>query len=235
MTENTTAPSSADGPSQGRQPLAVLVADTQALFAQALGRTLARHPDLEVVEPYPRSGVDATQAAVILRPDVAVLDFWLAGVTAVAATRTIVGKSPDTKVVVLGWFHHAEDIGQILEAGACGFVSKERPLHDVVEAIRLAGAGKHVVIDPSFRVAVNMGEPTSPGDERHVGSGEAFTPRELQVLRLLGAGLPVEDVAARLDITRKTAQTHLSRILAKTGTNSQLQALAAAREQGYLI
>lgn len=218
----------ADGDLRG---LTVLVGDSQTLFAQALGRALARRCGLEVVEPYPRSGVDAAQAGVVLRPDVAVLDLWLEGVTAPAATRTILAKSPGTRVVVLGWFHGAVDIGQVLDAGAAGFVSKALGVGAVVGTIRRVVAGERVVADPNYAVATTASDDADEG-----GTGpSSFTPRELEVLRLLGAGMPVEDITARLDITLKTARTHLARILAKTGAHSQLQAVAVARERGLLV
>lgn len=225
-----------DGPSSGdaaSERLTVLIADSQTLFARALGRVLAKQPGFAVIDAYPESGVEAARAAVALRPSVAVLDYWLEGVTGPGATRSVIAKAPHTKVVLLGWFHSTEHVARAFDAGAAGFVSKGLPLADLVEAIRQVAGGDRVV-------AERDGGPRGGGEwvvERpaHSATGDPLTPRELEVLRLLGAGLPVEDVAARLEITRETARTHLTRILTKTGAHSQLQALAAARAQGFLV
>lgn len=216
--------------------LTVLVADGQPLFAEALGRALTRRAGVEALDGYPRSGMQATYAAVTRQPDVAVLDLWLQEVTGLAAITSILAKAPATRVIALGWFHGPAEIARVLDAGAAGFVSKELEVVDIADAIDYVGAGRRIVIDPRFRVAQEA-TAASASDEGCAGQppGEAFTPRELEVLRLLGAGLPVEDVAARLDIPHKTARIHLERMRAKTGASSQLQVVAVARERGLLV
>lgn len=213
--------------------LTVLVADSQALFAEALSRVLAREPDLEVLEPRPQSGVQAAQAGVVCTPSVAVLDFWLVGITGVGAAQSILAKSPDTKVILLGWFHRPQQVTQAFDAGAAGFVSKSVTTVELVTAIRRVAAGERLLIDGGDTAPTHGTEARSTSDHRRQ-FGKALTPRELEVLRLLGAGFPVEDVGARLGITRETARRHVTAILAKTGTHSQVQALAVARRHGLL-
>lgn len=215
--------------------LTVLVADAHPLFAQTLGRGLARRPGVEVLDGYPRSGMQVAYAAVTRQPDVAVVDLWLQEITGLAATRTIVARSPRTRVVVLGWFHGPAEIERALEGGAAGFVSKQLRLTDIVDAVEYVAAGRRLVFDPNFVVAPDsLPEPPWDAEEPRTGA-EAFTPRELEVLRLLGAGLVLEDIGARLGVARKTVRNHLTRILAKTGAHSQLHALAVARERGFLV
>lgn len=235
MTDDSTAPAQALASATAAAPSpTVLVADREALFAEALGTALARRLDVDVLDAHPTSGTDAAQAAVIARPDVVVLDLWLEGISAVAATRSILAKSPESRVVVLGWQHSAKELAETMDAGASGFVSKVMGLDDLAEAIGHVTAGRTLVIDPYYRVAA---KPPADGavDGVEEPAPKELSVRELEVLRLLGAGLPIEDIGARLDITPKTAQTHIHRILGKTGTHSQLEALAVARQRGYLV
>lgn len=220
----------------GGERLRILVGDPQPLFARALAGALGRRADVEVVEAFPQSGTEAVQAALTHRPDIALLDWWLEGVTAAGAAHSLVAAAPDVRVVVLGWAHDRDHVRQALAAGAAGFVSKELPLAELVAVLHRVAAGERVVADPDHdaddadgadaEVAALTAEPHDPG--------EALTVRELEVLRLLGEGLPPEDMAARLGIARETVRTHVTRILAKTGTSSQLQAVLWARERGYL-
>lgn len=212
----------------------VLIADSQPLFAQALAASLRALAGMEVVDSYPRSGVEVAHAAVATRPDVALLDLWLDDVTALAAAQSLAAKTPETAVVILGWFHTAAHIRQALDAGADGFVSKQLPLDELVSVIGRVRSGGCVVADPHLASAANGDAATAPatGD---AGTGEPLTPRELEVLQLLGTGLPIEDAAAQLGIRRETVRTHLTRVLGKLGAHSQTQAAAIARRRGLLI
>lgn len=212
----------------------VLVADSQRLFAQSLARALEREVGLAVVDASPQSGQAAAQAAAVLRPQLALLDLWLEGVAAPGAAQSITGKSPETRVVVMGWFHSPEHMRQAFAAGAVGFVSKGLSTVELVDALRRVVAGEATVADPDPGMTEQARTWMSTPD-RNDGAGKtSLTPRELEVLRLLGAGFPVEDVACRLGITRQTARTHLNRVISKTGAHSQLQAIAIARIRGFL-
>lgn len=215
--------------------LTILVADSQRLFAQALARALQREPDFEVCELHPQSGVHAAQAAVIVQPSVALLDLWLKGIAGPEAVRSIVAKSPDTKVMVLGWFHRAEHVSQAFDAGARAFVSKSLSTVGLVDSIRRVAAGERVTAEGYHSAACNP--PPSPAADAPRGRGtfgEALTPRELEVLELLGAGWVIEEIAGWLGIARETTRRHVTGILTKTGTRSQLQAVAVARDRGAL-
>lgn len=211
--------------------LTVLVADSQLLFAQALARGLSREPDLEVLDAYPQSGVEATHVASMQQPSVALLDLWLEGITGPGVVQSIMSVSPATRTVVLGWFHAPVHIRQSFDAGAHGFVSKGLSTAGLVEAVRRVGAGGYVVVEAGQDLVEMAGGDTRQENGRP--DRQALTLRELEVLRLLGAGLPVEEVASQLCITRETTRTHVTRILRKTGAHSQLQAIAIARGRGF--
>lgn len=213
----------------------VLVADSQALFAEALGRLLSRGGGFTPVEPHPCTGVAAAQAAVILRPHLALLDLWLEGIAAPEVTRSLKAKSPTTRVVILGWFHTPEHVRSSLAAGAAGFFSKSLSSGQFLAGLRRVATGERVVADSQTGLdqdapatsASLAGPPNGDGDS-------ALTPRELEVLRLLGAGLPTEDVASQLGVARETARRHITALLDKTGAHSQLEAVALARDRGAL-
>lgn len=210
----------------------MLVADRQGLFAQALARRLSREPGFELLDIRPSSGVAAVHAAATWRPSIALLDFWLEGIAGPGAVHTIKSVSPATRTLVLGWFHIPLHVRQAFDAGAHGFVSKGLSTAEMMEAVRRVAAGECVVGDGDQGVVEMTGGAAAEG---HSSEGRSsLTLRELEVLLLLGAGSPVEDVASRLSITRETARTHLTRILRKTGAHSQLQAVAIARFRGFL-
>lgn len=220
----------ATGPNARR--LTVLVGDRHELFARALARALRDRSELEVTEVYPQSGPTAVRVALDTRPDVALFDLWLDGVTAIAVAHSLAALAPEVRVVVLGWRHDRERIHQALAAGAAGFAAKILAVDELIDVIRRVGGGDRVVADPHFADAASWTQVA--GTPRRPALSEAFTVRELQVLGLLGEGLPVEDIAEQLGVAPKTAQTHITHVVEKTGTRSQLQAVAAAHDRGYL-
>lgn len=225
--------SSGAGPGAGR--LTVVVADRHRLLAEALASALRERPELEVADILPQSGAHAVQATLDAEADVALLDLWLGGVTAIAAAATIAAVAPQVRVMVLGWRHDRSHARQALAAGAAGFVAKDVAVDELVAAIHRVADGERVVVDPDVgHVADAASWPQAGKGHRRPAPDEALTVRELEVLGLLGEGLLVEDIAERLGVTPKTAQTHIHHILGKTGTRSQLKAVAAARERGYL-
>lgn len=212
--------------------LRILVGDSQRLFAQAVAGALARRSDMEIVEEHPQSGTGAVQAALTHRPDIALLHCWLEGVTAAGASHSLVAGAPDVRVVVLAWSYERAHVQQALTAGAAAFVSKDVPLAELVTVLHRVAAGERVVADPNHPLDAET-EAASPTADPH-DPKEALTMRELEVLRLLGDGLPPEDIAASLGVARETVRTHMTTILAKTNTSSQLQAVLFARKRGYL-
>lgn len=213
----------------------MLVADSQPLFSEALGRLLTRADGFTPVEPQPHSGVAAAQAAVILRPDLAVLDLWLEGIAAPEVARSLQAKSPTTRVVIMGWFHTGEHVRNSLAAGAAGFFSKGLASAQFLAALRRVATGDRVVADGHTHPG--QGAPAAAdglAEPPHCDGDPALTPRELEVLRLLGAGLPIEDITSQLGVARETARRHITAVLEKTGAHSQLEAVAAARDRGAL-
>lgn len=216
------------------EPIRVLVADAQALFSEALAAALGRSPDLDVLEERPTDGLSAAKAAAVLKPDVALVDYWIGELEGPAADRTILAQSPDTAVINLSWYHGPDQIQSALDAGAAGFLPKSVSLEQVEQAIRQAHAGERPVFEHALaRVVGKIAERQQRGREL-VGRLESLSPRELETLRLVSAGLPVERVAEQMGLGKSTVRTHIHNILRKTDTRTQLEAVAMARDQGYL-
>lgn len=212
----------------------VLVADSQVLFADALGLALARYEDLEVADARPETGIQALRAALEQEPDVILLDFWIRDMAGPAAVQMLSAQVPDAHVLVLSWFHGPDHFTQALEAGAGGFLPKSLRVAKVHEGIVRVHAGEVPVFEQELaRLAGTIDNRARVG-QRIVQRFYTLTPRELEVLRLLSAGLGADEVAKRLDIAVGTARTHIHHILSKTGAASQLEAVAMARAQGVI-
>lgn len=213
--------------------LNVLVADAQTLFADGLALVLSHAPSLEVFDERPATGIDAVKTVSALEPDVAVFDLWLQSMNGVAATRMLAANAPGVRVVILAWFHGHDDVQQAAEAGAVEVVPKSAAVVQVEQAIYRAASSAGQ--DPQESASAEGRSEQQDDDERVWQRLQTLTPRELETLQLMAAGLPKEDIAGRLGVTQQTARTHVNRVLGKTGTHTQLKAVAVARAYGLLL
>lgn len=212
----------------------ILIADSQPLFAEALAGVLGRERDLIAFEEYPASGREAIDGVYRLEPDVALIDYWIPGMEGPAVTNAITREAPGVKVIMLSWFYGVREIKRSLEAGAIGFIPKNVSVRQVAAAIRDAQAGSSIVYPEQI---AKMMERLDLGDRVATQVWERLrelTPRELEILELLAHGDPVKVLADRLSISVHTLRTHIHRILEKTGTRSQMEAVATARRYGLI-
>jgi DNA-binding NarL/FixJ family response regulator len=210
----------------------VLVVDDHAVVRRGLRAFLDSEPDLEVVG----AAEGGTQALDLLegldsqrrRPRVVVMDLQMRPVDGVESTRRIRARYDDVEVVVLTSFADDELVRAALEAGASGYLLKDADADEVAVAVRAAARGA-LQLDP----AVARGLPSSLGAVSHDAKAD-LTARELEVLRLVGAGRANKEIAARLDISERTARTHVSNILGKLGVASRTQAALWAVREGLV-
>ncbi|MGH2771940.1 MAG: LuxR C-terminal-related transcriptional regulator [Actinomycetota bacterium] len=211
----------------------ILIADSEALFAEALAIALSALGDFQVCGEQPTEGPAAIEEILIHRPDVAVMDYWLRRMEGPAATIAIRAQVPDTKVVLLCWFHGAREVRFGLASGAAGLLSKNLSLEEIADGIRKVHQGQSPVVDPAFSHMLQ--EPDKLNSARSaLEKIEKLTPRELQVLSLLGDGQRVPNIAATLAVKTATVNRHIHNILAKTQTRSQFEAVALGRQHGLL-
>jgi len=207
------------------KPIRVLFVEDHRLLAEALSAMLAREPDIEVVG----TAGNVAEAKVMARErvDVVLMDFRLPDGTGADATRAIKARWPAAKVVMLTAVKDDETFLESIQAGADGYLTKDRAADDVVQAVRAAYAGetllpRSVILEISRRVA----EAKERDEERR--PIEPLTPRELEVLQALTEGLSSPEICERLFIAPNTLRTHVQNLMGKLRVHSKLEAVAYA-------
>lgn len=214
----------------------VLLADDHAAIRAGLRMLLATAGDIEVVGEA-ADGATAVANARALRPDVVLMDVRMPGTDGVTATRQVVEEGL-ADVLVLTTFDLDEYVFGALRAGAAGFLLKSAEATDLVDAVRHVAAGDGVVAPEVTRrvLAELAGAPdrSAPAGPSGTSLPADLTPRERDVLAALGQGLSNAEIAQRLVISEATTKTHVSRVLAKLGVASRVQAAIVAREAGIV-
>ena len=203
----------------------VLFVEDHRLLADSLSAMLQREPDIAVVG-IAASVAEARQLARD-RLDVVLMDYQLPDGTGAEATRHIKARWPAARVIMVTALTDDETVLESIQAGADGYLTKDRAAEEVVLAVRAAHAGetllpRSVIAEIARRVAVSR-ERT---DARQMV--EPLTPRELEVLRALSEGLSTPEICERLFIAPNTLRTHVQNIMGKLRVHSKLEAVAFA-------
>ncbi len=202
----------------------VLLVDDHFLFADALGSVIRSLPEYEVAG-IAQSGAQAISLARTSRPDVILLDYHLPGYDAADLIPRLRSLSPGARIVVLTSDSSDGTLVRGLRAGVEGYLTKERALDDVLDALRVVASGGRYLTDEQLaRSHAITGE----------GTGDALTQRELEILRLLAQGKPSDGIAGELSISENTVRTHLQNIFSKLGAHSKLEAVTTANARGLL-
>jgi DNA-binding NarL/FixJ family response regulator len=200
----------------------VLLCDDHVIVREGLRRVLEAVGDIEVVASA-SDGDQGAEAAILLRPDVVLMDLSMPTVDGAEATRRILADFPEARIVVLTSFAEESRVLEALDAGAIGYLLKDAEPHDLVRAIRAAADGE-APLDPRAARAVMAnrakGDPLAEMSER-----------EREVLALVGDGLPNKVIAIQLGITETTVKAHLTRIYRQLGVDSRTQAALVARRR----
>lgn len=212
----------------------VLIADDHASVRAGLRLLLGMAGDIEVVGEAADGEVVVAQERA-LRPDVVLMDARMPGVDGIEATRRIVAAG-GAEVLMLTTFDLDEVVFGGLKAGAAGFLLKTVEPGDLFDAIRKVAAGDGVVApEVTRRVLRQFAAAPEPEVEAVPDAGrDGLTPRETDVLRALGRGRSNAQIAVELTISIATVKTHVSSVLAKTGTSSRMQAAIHARRAGLV-
>jgi DNA-binding NarL/FixJ family response regulator len=219
------APRHAGLPAQAQRAIRVLLVDDHRLLTEALARALDQEPGIRV------AGTARTVAEVreaIREPvDVALMDYRLPDGTGIDATRLLKARWPAARIVMLTAIDDDETVLEAIQAGADGYLTKDKAIEDVVATVRAAHAGatllpRSVIMAIARRVA----EARDRRTERM--PAESLTPRELEVLRGLTEGLSTPEICERLFITPNTLRTHVQNIMRKLRVHSKLEAVAFA-------
>jgi len=207
----------------------VLLVDDHALARTGFRMVLDAEPDIEVVGEA-ANGTQAIHSAGRLHPDVVLMDVRMPELDGIAATREVANDS--TKVLILTTFDLDDYVYDSLAAGASGFLLKDAGPEQLTEAIRVVAAGDALLAPSVTRRLID--DVVGAGRRRLARPPEldALTPRELEVLRLVAAGLSNAEIAERLVVEETTVKTHVSRLLAKLGLRDRVQAVILAYEVG---
>ncbi|KAF2780427.1 response regulator transcription factor [Streptomyces sp. OM5714] len=201
-------------------PVRVLLAEDQGMMRGALALLLGMEEDIEVVTQV-AAGDEIVAAALTHRPDVALLDIELPGLSGLDAAAELRERVPGCRVLILTTFGRPGYLRRAMDAGAAGFLVKDGPVEELAGAIRRVLAGE-TVVDPALAAAALSAGP-SP-----------LTGRECDVLRASADGATVADVAAVLHLSESTVRNYLSAAIGKTGTRNRAEALRAARQRGWV-
>lgn len=210
----------------------LLVADDHPVVRAGLRLLLAAQPDMEVVGEAV-DGETAVERALELEPDVVVMDLTMGDMDGLAATRKIVDRLPQTKVVVLTMHSNEEYLRQALHAGATGYVLKEAVDTEIAVAIRVVQRGE-VFLYPSFtRVLLGDLIQTDDADDRSPQDGyELLSRREKEVLRLVALGDTNREIAERLFLSVRTVETYRARLMEKLNLRSRGELVRYALRKG---
>jgi two-component system, NarL family, response regulator NreC len=211
--------------------LRILLADDHAIVRQGLKLLIDAQPDMTAVGEA-ADGDAVVALAQALQPDVVVMDISMPGTNGLAATRTLKQRQPGLVVLVLS--RHEEDtyLQELLRAGASGYVLKQSPPPQLLQAIRVVGSGG-IYLDPAVTARVADGLLDRRQDGRHAPAA-AISDRESEVLRLVAVGHSNKEIADRLNISVKTVEVHKANAMRKLGLTGRVDIIRYGVLQGWL-
>lgn len=210
----------------------VLIADDQALIRGGFRMILDAQDDIEVVG----EAIDGRDAVELFRrvaPEVVVMDVRMPSMDGIEATKRLTAADPPARVLILTMFDLDEYVFEALRAGASGFLLKDRPPEELVEAIRVVASGE-ALLSPSVtrrlieEFAKRRDAPTPPREL------DELTDREREVLVLMGQGLSNTEITERLFVAETTVKTHVGHVLQKLRLRDRVQAVVLAYESGLV-
>ena len=194
--------------------------------------------DVEIVATA-ADGVEAVERACAERPDIVLMDLRMPRLEGAEATRQILASVPDTRVLVLTTYADDEFLFPALQAGARGYLTKDATAEEIEHAIRALAAGQ-THLDPAVQqrlvaAVLDQAQPPAAGETAPVPPSDLpdeLTPREVEVLKLIAAGLSNREIADALVLSNATVKTHVNRIFYKTGARDRAQAVRYAYQHG---
>jgi DNA-binding NarL/FixJ family response regulator len=211
----------------------VLIADDQRVVRDGLVMLVGLLDDIEVVATA-ADGVEAVARAESEQPDVVLMDLRMPNLHGADATRAIRAAVPAAQVLVLTTYADDDSLFPALRAGARGYLTKDASAEEIERAIHALAAGRtHLDAAVQARLIAAVVEgPAAPVRDGADAAPDDLTPRELETLRLIAAGLSNAEIAAALVVSDATVKTHINRVFRKTGARDRAQAVRYAYEHG---
>jgi DNA-binding NarL/FixJ family response regulator len=215
----------------------VLAADDQRVVREGLAMLLGLLPDVEVVGTA-ANGEEALALAAELRPDVILMDLRMPRMDGVEATRRLRASHPEIKIVVLTTYADDRSVIEALRAGALGYLTKDAGADEIRQALQRVASGQ-ASLDPAVQMHLidaitttnsSSDTPAAPAAELPAG----LTPREAEVLGLIGAGLSNTEIATQLFVSEATVKSHVNHMLPKIGARDRAQAVGYAYRHGLV-
>jgi DNA-binding NarL/FixJ family response regulator len=206
--------------------ISVLIADDHGIVRSGLSMLIGRQVDMRV-EGEAQDGIEAVDSCLRQRPDVAVLDVSMPRLTGLHAARQIKAQLPDIAVLMLSMHDDDAYFFEALEAGASGYVCKRGADADLIDAIRTVADGRTFLSSRTqqalMRQWLNDGAPA-----------EDLTPRELEVVKLIGEAHTNRQIADALKLSEKTIESHRGNVLAKLGMRDRVELVRYAIRRGLV-
>jgi DNA-binding NarL/FixJ family response regulator len=206
-----------------RAPITCLIADDHPAVVEAVADVLTEN-GIEVAGRA-RDGREAIERIEETKPQVALLDLRMPGLSGIEVARLLSRSAPETAVILYTAFGDRALLTEAMDAGARGFVLKEAPLAEVVRAVELVAAGR-TYVDPVLAGVLSSSAATEKMSK--------LTQRERDVLRLLADGLSNEEIGKALFISPETVRTHVRKAMAKLDADTRTQAVATALRQSLI-
>ncbi|WP_030859198.1 response regulator [Streptomyces sp. NRRL S-37] len=215
------------------RPIRVVVVDDQPLIRAGFSMVLAGQDDIEVVGEA-ENGADALDLLEKVEADVVIMDIRMPVMDGIQATEQLMRRDDPPGVLVLTTFDNDEDAFAALRAGAGGFLLKNAPATEVVNAIRVLAAGESVVAPRITRLLLDRVSDRLAPANGQAERLDALTARERDVLTLVARGLSNAEIAEELYVAGATVKTHLGNLMAKLHLRDRAQAVAFAYESGLV-
>lgn len=203
----------------------ILIADDHSVVRAGLKALLERQGNFKVVAEA-ETGEEAIEKAQEIRPDVAVLDIRMPGLSGIEACRQIVSSVDDCKVIMLTSYAEDELLFAAIQAGASGYVLKRIGDNELIHAVERVSRGEGM-LDPAMTATV-FSEMRKATEAQHAAAFSDLTPQEMAVLALVAEGMTNRQIAVKLYLGEGTVRNYVSSVLAKIGVANRAEAAAYA-------
>lgn len=210
----------------------VVLADDHPVVLAGIKALLNANPEIELAGEATNGG-EALPMIRALAPDVAILDVSMPGLNGLELTERVANECPATSILVLTVHEDAAYVQPLLQAGARGYLLKRSAADDLLRAVRAVAIGG-VYLDPSIAGHALADPSTVIGRSGSDEAGEALSPRETEVLRLLAQGFSNKEIARRIDLSVKSVETYKARAAEKLGLRTRAEIIRYGASHGWL-